>query len=230
MDSGLPATMALGFWLGILTAISPCPMATNIAAMSFIARHISSSRRSLIAGLLYTAGRIVTYVAIGVIVVKGLTSTPGLAQFVQTYTNKLLGPVLVLVGMFLMELITFEFSFSMANEGLQEKAKGGGLVWPFFLGAIFALSFCPPAAALFFASLVPLAVKSNTPILLPALYGIGTGLPGVIFAVAIAKGAQTVGSTFERIKSLEWWARRVTGLIFICAGIYMSLVYVYQVL
>ena len=220
----------LALWFGLLTAISPCPLTTNIAAMSFISKKVGSTKEVLLSGILYTAGRIAAYTILGFIVASGVVSIPGLSVFLQRYANKLLGPLLILFGMVLTELITGDFSVSAGGVSLKDKVEERGLLWSPVLGFVFALSFCPPSAALFFGSVIPLSIKYNSNIIIPVTYGIGTGLPVLAFALAIAKSAQVLATTFEKVRSFEWWARRATGCIFILAGIYLSLVYVYQVL
>lgn len=227
---GLAIGLALALWLGILTAVSPCPLTTNIAAMSFISKRLGSTGDVLLLGALYTLGRVLAYTVLGMVVVLGLVSTPGLSTFLQNYANKVLGPVMILVGMLLLEMISLYSSLSLGGEKLQERAQGGKPIWAAIMGFVFALSFCPPSAALFFGSVVPLSMKYGSKIAIPLVYGLGTGLPVLVFAVAIAKSAQALASTFERVRSFEYWARRVTGSVFILAGIYLSLVYVYQVL
>ena len=54
--------------------------------------------------------------------------------------------------------------------------------------------------------------------ILPAVYGIGTGLPVVFFAVLIAFGARSVARVFDALAGFERVARVVTGVIFIGAG------------
>ena len=217
-------------WLGILTSISPCPLATNIAAISFIGRHVADPRLVLISGIAYTLGRMITYLVIGIVIVAGVLSIPGIANFLQTYMNKLMGPLLIIVGMFLLELIQLSISGPAAGERIREKAEKGGILGAGLLGIIFALSFCPVSAALFFGSLIPLAVQHESRVLFPALYGIGTALPVVLFAILIAFGAQFVGVAFDNLRRIERWARSITGVVFILAGIYFTLTYIFKVL
>ncbi len=216
-------------WLGILTSISPCPLATNIAAISFIGRRVENPRHVLLSGLLYTSGRALTYLLLGVFLVTSLLSAPYISHALQKYMNKALGPVLILVGMFLLDLLRFNFSLPGMSDTMRGRVEKMGLAGPALLGILFALSFCPVSAALFFGSLIPLALKSGSGIVLPSLYGIGTALPVVLFAVLIALGFRAVGSVFNRITQFEFWARRVTGAVFIAVGIYLSLVYIFRV-
>jgi cytochrome c biogenesis protein CcdA len=216
-------------WLGILTSISPCPLATNIAAISYIGRSVESPRRVLLNGLLYTLGRTITYLVLGVLLVFSLLSAPYVSNTLQTYMNKILGPVLILMGMFLLELIRLNLGSSGLKSEISSRADRMGTWGPAILGMGFALSFCPVSAALFFGSLIPLALTNNSSVLLPTLYGIGTAVPAVVFAVLVALSAHSVGKVFNRINHIERWARRITGVVFIGVGLYLTLVYVFEV-
>jgi len=222
------AGSALAVWLGILTSISPCPLAANIAAMSFIAKQVGRTGKVLLSGTAYTLGRAVAYVAIGALIVQSLFSVPAVSNFLQGYMNKLLGPLLIIVGMLLLELISFSFSSSAGSEKLREKAARSGVLGAFLLGMLFALSFCPVSAALFFGRLIPLSVEHRSVLALPALYAVGTALPVLLFAVAVSLGARHVGAIFTQVSRIEWWARRITGVVFILVGIYYCLVYIFH--
>ena len=207
-------------WLGILTSISPCPLATNIAAVSFLSRKINHPRMVLWSGFSYTLGRMTAYVIIGIILISSITGIPATANFLQKYMNKILGPVLIIVGLLLLDIIKLNFlDFSISNER-QNKLAEMGIFGSFALGAIFALSFCPISAALFFGSLIPLALNNNFGIAFPFIYGIGTGLPVVIFAIGITLGVQSISHWFNRVTKLEIYMRKVTGTIFILVGVY----------
>ncbi len=227
MDGGLSGA-ALAAWLGILTSISPCPMATNIAAVSFIGSD-ATPRRAALCGLAYTAGRMATYLALGVVLVSGLLSSTWLSQFLQRSMNRILGPVLILAGMVLLDLLGWRSSGSETGAWLRRRAENGGVAAACLLGAAFALSFCPVSAALFFGSLVPLALKFGSPVAFPLLYGAGTGIPVLLFAGLIAFASRSVGAVFERLTRAERWGRRVTGVVFIAVGIYYVLIYIFEV-
>lgn len=224
---GLLLGAASAFWLGVLTSISPCPLATNVAAVSFIGRQVEAPRKVLASGVAYTLGRALAYLLLAAVLVASLLSAPQVSHFLQKYLNKLLGPLLILVGMVLLELIPSP-SFGLAKGRAWEKrAAGWGMAGAAALGFIFALSFCPISAALYFGSLLPLAVEQESRLLLPALYGVGTGLPVLFFGVLLALGARSVGLWFNRLSAIERWARRGTGVVFILVGIYMTLVHVF---
>jgi cytochrome c-type biogenesis protein len=224
--------MAAGtaLWLGILTSISPCPLATNIAAISFIGRRVAHGRQVLLSGVLYTLGRVIAYAALGIILAISILSVTELSFTLQRYMNKFLGPLLIVVGMFLLELLSFNFSASGVSDKMQQRVERMGIWGAVPLGFVFALSFCPISAALFFGSLIPLCLKSNSVFTLPTLYGVGTALPVLVFSVAIAIGAQSVAKLFEHTKRIEWWARRITGTVFVLVGIYFCLRYVFDIL
>jgi len=223
--------LALGsaLWMGVLTAISPCPLATNIAAISFISRQTGQRRAILFSGLCYTLGRTMAYVGLGIIIMAGLMATAQVSQFLQTYLNEILGPVLIVLGMVLLGWIGLTLSLSLAGEGIQKRAEKGGLLWSMVLGVLFALSFCPVSAGLFFAGLIPLCIQHGSRALLPALYGVGTALPVLVFAFLLAFAANYVGKVFDKLTIVERWLRMGAGVLFVVAGIYYSLIHVYGV-
>jgi len=228
MDPFLLAA-ASACWLGILTSISPCPLATNIAAISYIGKRVGTPGKVFLSGILYTLGRMLTYLILGVLIVAGMLSIPDLAYFLQKYMNTFLGPILILVGAFLLGLIRLNFSGSGISERIQNRADRYGIWGAGLLGFLFALSFCPISAALFFGSLIPLAVQYESEFLMPTIYGIGTALPVFAFAVLIALGTHSIGRAFNKLTQIELWARRITGVIFVVVGFYYLLVYVFHV-
>ena len=213
-------------WLGILTSISPCPLASNIAAVSFLSKKITHPVLVFISGFAYTLGRMVSYAALGWVIIHSLLSVPQAAQFLQKYMGKALGPLLIVVGLFLLEIITLR----LPGIGLSEKHRNNlvesGAPGAFLLGFIFALAFCPVSAALFFGSLIPLALNSKAGALLPFVYGVGTGLPVLAFALAIAFGVTSLSRWFHWITRWEYHTRRITGLIFIIVGLYYTGIYI----
>ncbi len=223
MIGTLSVGLASAFWLGVLTSISPCPLATNVAAMSFIGRRVGNARLVVLNGLVYTLGRMVAYTVLGTALVAGVLSVPQLSYTLQHGVAKLVGPLLVLIGMVLLELLTIPMRSLPYGDVLRTRAESWGVLGAGLLGLIFALSFCPISAALFFGSLVPLAIKCGSRVALPSIYGIGTGLPVFVFAVLISLGVQGLGRAFNALTRFERWARWVTGVIFIGLGIYECL-------
>lgn len=217
-------------WLGILTSISPCPLATNIAAISYIGRKVGNGRHVLLTGLLYTVGRTLAYLVVAMVLVASVLGIPQISLFLQKYMHMVLGPILIVVGMFLTGLIEWNASGGGMGEGLQKRVDAMGIWGSLLLGIVFALTFCPTSAALFFGSLVPLSLKVNSRVILPLVYGIGTALPVIVFAVLLANGAQSVGRAYNAMAKLEWWARMVTGWVFVLVGVYFSLRHIFLVL
>ncbi|MGA2325490.1 MAG: aromatic aminobenezylarsenical efflux permease ArsG family transporter [Bryobacteraceae bacterium] len=226
---GVLAGAASAMWLGILTSISPCPLATNVAAMSFIGKSLSSPRRVLLTGLLYTLGRTIAYAALAALLIASVFAIPDVSFFLEMHMNKLLGPLLIVVGLLLLDLVPLGFPGSCVIDSIERRFRRSGLWGAGALGMLFALSFCPVSAALFFGSLIPLAVKQGSVIGLPSIYGVGTGLPVFGFAVLIALGAQWVSKAFKRVAQFEKWARRITAAVFIVVGVRYCLNYIFEV-
>jgi cytochrome c-type biogenesis protein len=210
-------------WLGILTSISPCPLTTNIAAISYVGRRVEKTRWVFAAGLLYTIGRSLAYLAVGVIVTKGLLSIPGVSMFLQKYMNLFIGPLMLIVGILLLDLFRVSFGGGGVGSTMKKRIDSMGIWGAGVLGLIFALAFCPTSAGLFFGGLIPLAVKSDSSVLLPVIYGIGTALPVIGFSLVLAFGAHLVGNIFNKLTAIEIWVRRITAAIMILVGVVLIL-------
>lgn len=222
MDTLLSGLLT-ALWFGILTSISPCPLSTNIAAISFVGKELKGRRRILISGLFYVGGRMSAYLIISIIILGSLLSIPEIARFLQKYLNIVLGPLMVLVGIFLLDIIPLNFGRGKNySDDFREKIRKRGFAGAFMLGFIFALSFCPVSAGLFFGSLMPLSIKYDSFILFPLLYGLGTALPVIIFAFAIAFAMNKIGQIFNTLTKFEKWFRKITAIVFIIAGLYLS--------
>lgn len=212
-------------WLGVLTSISPCPLTTNIAAISYLGRQAEHTDRVFASGLMYTLGRTATYVLLAALSVLAILSVPHLSFLLQRYMSRVMGPILLGVGLFLLGIIRLP-SFNLAGDKELPASEGKRGIWGAgVLGMLFALSFCPTSAALFFGSLIPLAIGSRSVVVFPALYGLGTALPVFVFAVLIALGAKSVAAAFQHLTALEVWARRATGTLFIMIGVYFCWTY-----
>jgi cytochrome c-type biogenesis protein len=210
-------------WLGILTSISPCPLSTNIAAVSYVGRRVSSRRLVLLSGALYTAGRSLVYLVLGAASVWSLMSMVSVSSFLQGTLPRLLGPILIALGLLLLGVFEFTLPSMGVNDKLQQRVDHAGVWGAGLLGVIFALAFCPVSAGLFFGGLVPLAVERSSPLMLPLVYGVGTALPVAFFAVILAVGTGWLGAALDRVQVFEVWARRVTAVVFVGIGIYETL-------
>ena len=218
---------ATALWLGILTSISPCSLATNIAAISYIGRRVDSPRQALLAGLLYTAGRMAAYLGLAFLLVYTALSIPQVSLFLQKYMHVVLGPVLIVVGMFLMGLLQITFGGGGVSKRLEKRVDAMGIWGALLLGVVFALSCCPTSAALFCGNVIS-SLGANSTFVVPMIYGVGTALPVIAFALLIAVSAQSVGKAFNALSKVEWWARTATGGTFILVGVYFSLKYIFE--
>ncbi len=237
-------------YLGLLTSISPCPLATNIAAISYVARKVGNTRQVVNAGLLYTLGRCLLYLALAVLLTTTALSIPVVSIFLQKYMHLVLGPIFLLLGMFLVGLITISSGGTMMSERMQKRVDAMGIWGALLLGVFFALSFCPTSAAWFFGLValimgseagaitgvlekvgiaLPQASLAGGSFILPLVYGVGTGVPVLVVAFLLAYSAKSVGKTYNVLSKVEWWARMVTGWLFILVGIWFSLTYVFEV-
>jgi len=215
--------MGMALWFGILTSISPCPLATNIAAVSYIGRRPDRAGYVMSAGFLYALGRMVTYMLLGIVLVSSAQFVPAVANFLQKYMNIMLGPFLFLAGVILLDIIPFNFTRGTGiNDTVRNRVDKAGIWGAGILGIIFALSFCPVSAALFFGSLFSLALHHESKIIMPAMYGIGTALPVLGFALLLAISTRLVGKVYNSIALFALWAKRITAIVFMGAGgVYM---------
>ena len=218
--------MGMALWFGILTSISPCPLATNIAAVSYIGRRVDRAGYVLSAGFLYMFGRMITYVFLGALLVSGAQSIPVVATFLQRYMTILLGPILIIIGIVLLGFIKINtFGVGFSENALQARIHNAGIWGAGLLGIVFALAFCPVSAALFFGSLFSLAVTHHSRFIMPSLYGIGTAIPVLGFAFLLAFSTQLIGKAYQKIATFELWAIKITAGLFILIGIYYCLRY-----
>ncbi|WP_292944501.1 aromatic aminobenezylarsenical efflux permease ArsG family transporter [Olleya sp. UBA1516] len=206
--------------LGLMTAISPCPLATNITATAFISKNISSKRKVFLSGLLYSLGRGFSYTAIGLILYLG-ASKFHIARFFNQNGEKYLGPLLIIIGLIMLNIIKLNFLGKLNfQEKLSEKFKDKGLLGSFLIGVVFALAFCPYSGALFFGMLIPMTIASADGLYLPIVFAFGTGLPVILFTYLLAFTAGKVGMFYNRITKIEKVMRTVAGIVFIITGLY----------
>lgn len=206
-----------------MTAISPCPLATNISAIGFISRDLSNRNRVFISGLVYTLGRAVSYTAIGVIIFLGAGKFE-ITKLFQGWGEKLLGPVLILIGLFMLDFIRLRIPGLNLAERM-EKRENKGYWSALLLGIVFALAFCPYSGVLYFGMLIPITVASPSGLFLPLIFALATGLPVIIFAWLLAYAVGNVGKTYNRLKAFEIWFRRVVAVLFIGVGIYYVVIF-----
>ena len=215
----IPVLSAL--FLGLLTAISPCPMATNIAAIAYVSRRVTERKYAVITGTLYTLGRMFSYSILGILIIVAGLEIPGVASFLQNFGEQILGPLLILVGLIMLNINRLSFSLGGGKlASIGGKVADWGMAGGFLLGVLFALAFCPYSAVLFFGVLIPLALKSTGGVTLPAVFALGTGLPVLVFGTLISVGVAKVSAWLNAVTRAEKVIRVVVSIIFIGVGIY----------
>jgi sulfite exporter TauE/SafE len=220
-NSQLPVLSA--FLLGLMTAISPCPLATNITAIGYISKDIESNRKVFINGLVYTLGRGVAYTAIGLLFFFGASQFE-FSGFLQNWGEKILGPLLIVIGLFMLGILKLTIpGIGSLTEKMENKSNKG--FWGvLLLGIVFALAFCPYSGVLYFGMLIPMTISSASGLYLPMVFALATGIPVIIFAWLIAFSMGSLGSFYNKMKAFELWFRRVVAVLFIAVGIYYSLI------
>ena len=205
--------------LGLMTAISPCPLATNITAIGFISRDIENRKHVFMNGLVYTLGRVISYTGLALILFLGADQM-NISMMFQGWGEKVLGPLLILIGLLMLDVIRIPFpGLSKLTARIGEKSTGS--YWSsLFLGMIFALAFCPYSGVLYFVMLIPLTINSSNGLYLPILYAIATALPVIVFAWLLAFTVGSVSNLYKHIKTFEQWFRRVVAVLFIGVGMY----------
>jgi cytochrome c biogenesis protein CcdA len=207
------------FLLGLMTAISPCPLATNITAIGYISKDVENRNRVFFNGLFYTLGRAITYTGLALIIFLGADQMK-FGGFFQRYGEKIVGPLLILIGLFMLDVIKIKFpGFNKLTSGMKDKKKWGYLD-TILLGLVFALAFCPYSGVLYFGMLVPLTVTIASGLYLPVIFAVATGIPVIIIAWVLAYTVSGIGNVYNKIKSFELWFRRIIAVLFIAVGIY----------
>ena len=208
------------FLLGLMTAISPCPLATNITATAYLSKDIADKRRVLFNGVFYTLGRMFFYTALGTIFYFGASQFQ-IARFLQNIGGFWLGIALVIVGILMLDVIKFKFNgMNKLTSGLEDKPKERNYWNAFLMGVVFALAFCPYSGVLYFGVLIPMTIASPSGLLLPPVFAIATGLPVIIIAWLLAYSIGNVGKFYNNMKTFQVWFKRIVAAIFIIVGVY----------
>jgi len=208
------------FVLGLMTAISPCPLATNITAIGFISKDIHNRRKVFYNGLIYTLGRAITYTVIGLILFFSMREL-NVSGILQQWGEKLLGPLLIIIGLFMLGVFNFiKLPGAGSLTARMEKRSNKGFWGVLLLGIVFALAFCPYSGVLYFGMLIPMTISSASGLYLPLVFALATGIPVILFAWLIAFSLSSIGNVYNKIKAFEFWFRRVIAVVFITVGIY----------
>ncbi len=213
------------FFIGLMTAISPCPLATNITAVAYISKRLGNKRHTLSIGLSYALGRMLTYVAIASLIVWMGLGVQGISLPLQKYGDILIGPLLILIGVVMLDIVKISFlKGSRRMESIKESLSRKGILGGFLLGAIFALAFCPFSAVLFFGMLIPLAINAGDSIIIPSVFSIATALPVIILSLFLVHSFSKLGTVMNKIQTFEKWMRRSVAIVFIAVGAYYTII------
>ena len=210
-------------WLGLLTSVSPCPLATNIAAVSYLSRRIDSRRRAVAGALAYAFGRALVYTLIGLVLLLGLAAAPEVSSLLQRWILPFIGPILILVSLVLLNWIPLPVSFGFSHAATASRLAGLGLLGELLLGMLFALSFCPVSAALFFGTLLPVGLAAPAPLPVFAAYGIGTAMPVGLIALAIVLGVRSTSSFMTGIQRWQPRLRTATAMVILITGLWLTI-------
>jgi len=221
-SSNIPLLTA--FILGIMTAISPCPLAMNITATAYLSKEITDKKRVLFNGIFYTLGRMLSYTALASVIYFG-ASKFYVARWFQQIDGIWIGVSLIVIGILMFDFIKFNIPFlSKITTSVSQRNLKRNYLNAFLLGVLFALAFCPYGAVLYFGGLIPLTLASSTGLLLPPIFAFATGLPVIFIAWLLAYSVSNIGNFYNRMKSFEKWFKRVVAVIFIAVGIYYIII------
>ena len=221
---GSDVPVLTAFILGLLTAVSPCPLATNITAIGFISKDIESRNRTFLYGLLYTFGRIVAYSLLGALLIymlrRGL-DTFDLQSEVSQWGEMLLSPILIVMGL----LMLFGDKLPLSSFGINASQKSERLrgAWgSLLLGILFAMAFCPTSGLFYFGMLIPMSASATEGYALPAVYALAMGLPVVAVAWIIAYSVSNIAGFYQKMQVFQKWFNRMVAVLFIIVGIYYA--------
>ncbi len=218
-STNIPVISALV--LGVLTSISPCPLATNITAVAFISKNVASAYKTFVSGIFYIIGRAISYVAIATLIYFGLSAFE-MSRIFQGWGDKVLGPILIIFGLMMLGVIKIQLRGGNRLESIKTSLAKKGYIGSLLLGVLFALAFCPYSGVLYFGLLMPLVLESSAGLLLPPVFAIGTGLPVIVFTLIIAFSLRAVGRAFKIVQKVEKYLRYVIAFVFIGSGLYYT--------
>ncbi len=217
--SNVPLVAA--FFIGLMAAFSPCPLATNITAVAYISRKIDNSKHTLLVGIVYTLGRMFSYAGLASLIVYVGVNSREIALFLQDYGELILGPLLLIIGLVMLDVINLNIGGGWGKlDKIKERLSDKGYLGAFLMGVIFALAFCPFSGVLYFGMLIPLAFNADDGILIPSVFAFATGLPVILSSILLVKSMSTLGKAMDKAQAVEKTVRKIVAIIFLIAGLY----------
>jgi cytochrome c-type biogenesis protein len=209
--------------LGLLTAISPCQLATNIIAIAYIGKDISNKQRIFANGLFYALGNAIGYSSIGLILFFG-ASKFHVSKILVSNGNMIMSLFLIITGVLMLDLIKMRLpTFEKITEKIKNRQNKGNKLNAALLGFLFAVTFCPYNAVIFFGMLIPLTITSVYGLYLPLVYSLASGFPVIVIAWLLAFSISGIGNFYDKIRVFQKWFNRVVAGIFIAIGLYFFL-------
>jgi cytochrome c biogenesis protein CcdA len=221
----LPLPVFTVLLFGLVGALSPCQLTTNLSAIAYVSRRPGEGQIWSEA-LGYTVGKMLVYTLLGgAVIILGFTLQQSAIPIV-VITRKIVGPLMIVIGFGLMGLIRLRGSFGeRLARWLRAQIPQKGVLGAFLLGTVFSFSFCPTLLWLFFGLMIPLALASTGGWTFPGLFALGTALPLLVFAGLLVSGTDLSSKLTDRLKRYHQNISKVSGGIFILAGVNDTLTY-----
>lgn len=224
----IPLLSALLF--GLMGALAPCQLSTNVAALAFVTRSENESRRTGWQVLAFVAGKVTVYALIGGLVVASSLRINQVSETVipvVVLARRALGPLLIVVGLFMLGVLRLHVSVGANASRRLEQWVGEkhGLLPSYLLGVAFSFTFCPTLFMLFFGLTVPLAIASPAGVVLPGVFAVGTVLPVLVLAGVVASGRVALTHSLKRIRRANALLQRFAAVVLIVVGLHELVLY-----
>ncbi len=216
---GTPLLFA--FLLGLVGATAPCQFTGNMGAITIFCNNSLQNKIPWTNIILFILGKIVVFSALGLIVWLIGTEIQGKFTLFIPWLRKFIGPLLILIGLFMIGLIKIRWNIKMIT--IPNKIKNTKL-GSFLLGVTFTLAFCPTMFILFFVTLMPVVLSTSYGAVLPAVFGLGTSLP-LLFSVFLIWYFELSGTLMKSSRNVGKTIQQLAGCLMIILGILDTLTY-----
>ncbi len=213
-------------FFGFAGSVAPCQLTANLGSITYFGNKYMQEKLAGLEFLLYLLGKIMVFSFFGVLfwLFGNNISIDSIPVFV--YTRKLVGPLLIVMGLFFLGIIKLRGSFGFRISAVVKKMaeRSGGKSGAFLFGVAFSLGFCPTMVLLFFGMVMPLALQSSYGVILPSVFALGTAFPLLVFFAIV------IGFGLDRtiLKKVKQWGRiiyKVSGAFLIILGISDTVTY-----
>jgi sulfite exporter TauE/SafE len=199
------------FLFGLVGAVAPCQLTTNLSAMAYVGSRVSDARPWR-EGLAYVLGKVLVYTLLGAAAVAMGLQLQAAAIPIAVAARKVLGPLMIVIGLGFLGVLRLRGSAGHGvSTWLQTRLPQGGLFRAFLLGVTFSFTFCPTLFWLFFGLTIPLAVRSAGGWAFPALFAVGTALPLLAFTTLLVIGTDLAQGFVARVTRSQRLITRIAG-------------------